>query len=188
MRHAVVALVAFLAFASSAYGARVASVLEQYDQTAGDYLVDPGPSDAFLTGYSAKLMDGLDGRWFPISIVAQMGPLTPEAVASACAEHRPMTIAVRDRYTIETSNTSSKGARYTTLYTAMRGNWFGVYTEPLALLAFLGIDPADPSRAQMIAVTLQLYNGLAVLRRPSSDILAVETMFGNPVVWGRCTE
>jgi len=178
MRLPVLAVLSVLSVGSVV--AQEASLFEQYEDARGTFLGDLGLDD-YASGMAGKLLDGLDGTWFSI------GMLAPEAddeafFAQAC-EKFPVTVSVTSDWSFSLEARTGKFTS-TTDYTARGGNLFGSHTDPAAELERFGVDPQ--AQPDLVARILERLNGDATVTRPSEDILVIQAGQQMPVIYARC--
>lgn len=178
MRLPVLAVLSVMSVAS--VGAQEASLFEQYEDARGTFLGDLWMED-YAAGLPAKLLDGLDGTWFPI------GSLKPEAedavIFAQVCEKMPVTLSVTSDWGFSLEARTGQFTS-TTTYTARGGNLFGSHTDPVAELERFGVDPQE--QPDLVARILADRNGDATVTRPSADILVIQAGQQMPVIYARC--
>jgi hypothetical protein len=157
------------------------NLYEQYD-AAMEVFSPGGTAPGVIT---TALLDGLAGDWFPI------GTLEPRendaALFRTACEKAVSRITVRDAFSFDLTRSPGADGTITTTYSSRGWNAFGTYTDPVALLHWLGLDK-EGTQPGLIERTLADYNGTATLHRPSPDVLVIQLNYGAPLIFGRCAE
>lgn len=177
---ALAVLASFLA-ATTAPALAQADLKSRFDAANQIFTAGAANIEEYTQKTHSRLIEGLDGTWFSIWM---LGPdATPEDYAAAC-ERLPITVAVRDPFTV-TFDQAYDGGSLMTTYSARGGNAFGSHTDPASLVKRYALDmPEAPPGA--LASALNGVNGIATIARPSPDILVVQTNYSVPQIYARC--
>lgn len=141
----------------------------------------------FMTKYPAFILDGIDGTWAALSSVVP-GGISPEPgiMQVACSPKIASAIVRKDDYGFALTRQAATEQATTTTFTSRGGNGFVQSVDPDELLPRLGIaDKAKPEEMRM--TVLANTQGLAIVIRAAPDILIIETEYGPPQIYGRCS-
>jgi hypothetical protein len=162
---------------------------ELYDQFVAArslFVVDPSDTSEFYANYARRLMQGIEGKWFPIGVLQVDSDEEQADVYAKACELNAFAVSVKSDYTL-VFDRQVKNGTVTTIYTSRGGSAFGVYTDAEQLFEWLGFTDDLIKSNPMIAFSpLSNTNGIATIMRPSPDVLTIETNYGAPVIFGRC--
>lgn len=168
-------------FAISAPALAQADLRSQFEAANQTFTAGATNVDEYAQDTRKRLLEGLDGTWFPIWT---LGPgATPEDYAAAC-ERAPIKVAARDQFSF-TVDQAFDGGNMVTILSARGGNAFGSYTDAASVAKRFGLDTANAS-ATALASVLNGFNGIATVARPSPDILVIQTNYSVPQIYARC--
>lgn len=159
------------------------STVSQYQEAKRAFLGGETDPSGFLVGYRTYLFDGIEGVWYPASVL-DPGSDEDASIPQVC-ERNGVHVTVQDEYTLSFVLNEGRDTEMTTLFTSRGGSAFGQYTDAAALLHRLALDKL-PNMEQTALGPLTMNNGLATIVRPSPDILVVQSNFAIPMIYARC--
>jgi hypothetical protein len=133
----------------------------------------------------AKILDGIDGRWTPISALnPKIGDdaILRKACGLTFFDAR-RTSDFSFQLTRRMGNPASPTVEYR--YTLVSGNIFGFSADDREVLRFFALDKPDTSLTLKLQV-LRFANGLVELYREGSDVLVMKNILGGPDIYARC--
>jgi hypothetical protein len=179
----------FALAASMTFGAAGSSSADDFwsDYQAALSTFRAGEADnmKFQEQAHAKILDGINGRWTPISALSpKIGDdaLLRKACGLTFFDAR-RTSDFSFQLTRRTGNPASPTVEYR--YTLVSANIFGVSADDREVLRFFGLDKPD-TKLTLRLQALKFANGLVEIYREGSDVLVMKNILGGPDIYARC--
>ena len=150
-------------------------------------------SENFRSLYPVKLATDLTGTWFPMAGLGNMNVAGQRQVSDEC-ENDALDFDASNPFEIKMSRHEGTADAIDTYFNNMGGMLYAMTTDVHVLETINGYDATQQKdRDQMVDMAAN-FNGVAVLLRPSADVLIIEVANTTgieskaPVLLGRCND
>lgn len=177
---------AFLAFSAVAANAQTDTYWSDYQGVLNVFRAgDSGPGLDVSVKALAQVMEGIAGKWVPISALAPK--IGDDAAISKACGFLYIEASQTSPFSFLLVRKSTRKPEHMLEYrfTFIQGYSFQRHVDDTAFIKYLGLDkPGTPVERQMSV--LRFVNGTVDVYRPARDFLVVKEMLGQTEIYGRC--
>ena len=168
----------------AAYG-QTDTFVDQYARVKKTFFGDADDVESYSYKVRENIFQDIEGEWGRVPLIPNDPGVNKFITNKLCAVIG-VRIQVKNEYTLLFAHDKGKDTEDSTTYTSMQGNVFAVAIDPVARMHRVGADiryGKDSRDAFLLGKS-----GIAMIFRPEKDILILQMNYGEPQIWGRCSQ